>query len=122
MRRVPIVLGCSVASGHQASSGRRSDQQGASYALTEGHVSIPRLHRSGWSYGRHAVERRLSTRMQTFPRSGDQVSRRQFLRSVAGLGLSTAGLALLEACASPFVTPPASADKLETTTIKIPLT
>jgi NitT/TauT family transport system substrate-binding protein len=47
------------------------------------------------------------------------LNRRQFLQAIGGLGLSAAGLGLLEACGSPFATPTASADKLETTTIKL---
>jgi NitT/TauT family transport system substrate-binding protein len=53
---------------------------------------------------------------------GDRLSRRQFLQGVAGLGLSAAGLALLEACGSGSVTttPDAQAPP-ETTTIRLPI-
>jgi len=66
----------------------------------------------------------------------DRLSRRQLLRAAGGLGLTAAGLALLDACspaatptaaptAAPTLVPPiaptAAAQKLETTTIRIPL-
>jgi NitT/TauT family transport system substrate-binding protein len=54
------------------------------------------------------------------PSSGP-LSRRQFLQVAGGLGLSAAGLALLEACGANPASPTAAADKLETTTIRIPL-
>src|SRR5438034_11353877 len=45
--------------------------------------------------------------------------RREFLRNMGGLGLSAAGLALLEACGSGPAAPPAAAETLETTTIQL---
>ena len=45
----------------------------------------------------------------------DQLSRRDFLKLTAGLGLSTMGIALLKACSVPT----AAAETLETTTIKL---
>src|SRR5436190_20877719 len=47
------------------------------------------------------------------------LNRRQFLRHVAGLGLAAAGMALLDACASSPAAPPAAAEALETTTIRL---
>jgi NitT/TauT family transport system substrate-binding protein len=58
--------------------------------------------------------------MQTLPISGGQLGRRQFLRSVAGLGLSAAGLALLDGCAGLPAAPGVATETLETTTIKVP--
>jgi NitT/TauT family transport system substrate-binding protein len=52
-------------------------------------------------------------------RDGNRLSRRQFLRSVAGLGISAAGLALLDGCASSPIAPSAAAETLETTTIRL---
>jgi NitT/TauT family transport system substrate-binding protein len=57
--------------------------------------------------------------MQSLPIGGGQAGRRQFLRGVAGLGLSAATMALLETCGSPAATPTTSAEQLETTTIKL---
>jgi len=48
-----------------------------------------------------------------------QLSRRQFLKVTAGLGLSAAGLALLEACGSKPAAPTTQAETLETTTIRL---
>jgi NitT/TauT family transport system substrate-binding protein len=50
---------------------------------------------------------------------GRQLGRRQFLRSVAGLGLSAAGLALLDGCASQPTAPGVATETLETTTIRL---
>jgi NitT/TauT family transport system substrate-binding protein len=49
----------------------------------------------------------------------DGLSRRQFLRTSAGFGLSAAGLALLGACGSTATAPTSGAETLETTTIKL---
>jgi NitT/TauT family transport system substrate-binding protein len=46
-------------------------------------------------------------------------SRRQFLKTSTGLGLSAAGLALLGACGSPATTSSTTTETLETTTIKL---
>jgi NitT/TauT family transport system substrate-binding protein len=51
--------------------------------------------------------------------SGGQLGRRQFLRSVAGLGLSAAGLALLNGCAGSPAAPGTATETLETTTIRL---
>ena len=48
-----------------------------------------------------------------------QLSRRQFIQGAAGLGLSAAGLALLEACGIKPAAPTAAAESLETTTIRL---
>jgi NitT/TauT family transport system substrate-binding protein len=53
---------------------------------------------------------------------GRQLGRRQFLRSVAGLGLSAAGLALLEGCAGLPSAPGVAQDTLETTSLTLTLT
>jgi NitT/TauT family transport system substrate-binding protein len=50
---------------------------------------------------------------------GSRLSRRRFLRGVAGLGLSAAGLALLDGCGGSPAAPPAAAETLETTTIRL---
>jgi len=50
---------------------------------------------------------------------GRQLGRRQFLRAVAGLGLSAAGLALLDSCGSSPTAPGAATETLETTTIRL---
>ena len=65
------------------------------------------------------MERNISARENTPLMKGCQLGRRQFLRSLAGLSLSAAGLALLEACGSPAATPATSAEQLETTTIRL---
>jgi len=49
---------------------------------------------------------------------GSQLSRRYFLKAAGGLGLTVAGMGLLEACG---VKPAATGGTLETTTIRIPL-
>ena len=49
------------------------------------------------------------------------LSRRQFLKVAGGLGLSAAGMALVEACGANPASPATSADTLETTTIRIPV-
>jgi NitT/TauT family transport system substrate-binding protein len=65
------------------------------------------------------VERERSTWMQALPTSGARLGRRQFLRSVAGLGLSAAGLALLDGCAGLPSAPSVAQETLETTTIRL---
>jgi NitT/TauT family transport system substrate-binding protein len=50
---------------------------------------------------------------------GGLLSRRQFLRGLAGLGLSTAGLVLLGGCASQPAAPDVAKQALETTTIRL---
>jgi NitT/TauT family transport system substrate-binding protein len=65
------------------------------------------------------VERKRSKWLQTLPIGGDQLGRRQFLRSVAGLGLSAAGLALLDGCGSQPPAPGMAKETLETTTLKL---
>ncbi len=52
----------------------------------------------------------------------DSLSRRQFLKVAGGLGLSVAGLAILDACGGATAAPNAAVEKLETTTIRIALT
>jgi NitT/TauT family transport system substrate-binding protein len=47
------------------------------------------------------------------------LNRRQFLRSMAGLGLSAAGLALLDACGNSPAAPSVATETLETTTIRL---
>src|SRR5260221_12596717 len=52
----------------------------------------------------------------------DGLSRRQFLKAGGGLGLSAAGLALLEACGASranLASPTATVETLETTTIRL---
>jgi NitT/TauT family transport system substrate-binding protein len=49
----------------------------------------------------------------------NRLSRRDFLKITAGLGLSAAGMALLDACGANPAMPTTAADKLETTTIKL---
>ncbi len=51
----------------------------------------------------------------------DRLSRRQLLKAAGGLGLSAAGIAVLEACGAKTAAPTAAAEQLETTTIRIPL-
>jgi len=51
--------------------------------------------------------------------AGGPLSRRQFLKVAGGLGLSAAGLALLQACGSKPAAPTAGAETLETTTIRL---
>ena len=65
------------------------------------------------------MERKRSTWMHPLPISGGQLGRRQFLRSVAGLGLSAAGLALLDGCAGLPSAPGVATGTLETTTIRL---
>src|SRR5437870_3548912 len=55
----------------------------------------------------------------TAPAAG--LSRRQFLKVAAELGLSAAGLAMLEACGNNSASPSTAAGTLETTTIRIPV-
>jgi NitT/TauT family transport system substrate-binding protein len=52
---------------------------------------------------------------------GGALSRRQFLKAAGGLGLTAAGIALLEACGANLTSPTAAVEKLETTTIRIPM-
>src|SRR5258708_14690066 len=49
----------------------------------------------------------------------DGLSRRQLLKAAGGLGLSAAGLALLEACGASPAAPTAAVEKFESTTIRI---
>ena len=49
----------------------------------------------------------------------DRLSRRQFLKAAGGLGLTAAGMAVLEACGANPAAPTAAADTLETTTIRL---
>jgi NitT/TauT family transport system substrate-binding protein len=65
------------------------------------------------------MERKRSKWMQTRPIGGGQLDRRQFLRSVAGLGLSAASLGLLDGCAGRPVAPGVATETLETTTIRL---
>ena len=51
----------------------------------------------------------------------DRLSRRQFLKVAGGVGLSVAGMALLEACGANSAAPSVASNTLETTTIRIPL-
>src|SRR5262245_59686307 len=51
--------------------------------------------------------------------SNSQLSRRQFLQGVASLGLSAAGLAVLDACRSQTAVSGAAEEALETTTIRL---
>jgi NitT/TauT family transport system substrate-binding protein len=53
--------------------------------------------------------------------SSRSLSRRQFFKVAGGLGLTAAGMSLLEACAAKPASPTAMADTLETTTIRIPI-
>jgi NitT/TauT family transport system substrate-binding protein len=57
--------------------------------------------------------------MQPLLISSSQLGRRQFLRSVASLGLSAAGMALLNGCAGLPGAPGVATETLETTTIKV---
>jgi NitT/TauT family transport system substrate-binding protein len=50
---------------------------------------------------------------------GNGLSRRQFLKAAGGLGLSAAGMALLDACGVRPPSPTAAAQTLETTTIRV---
>ena len=50
----------------------------------------------------------------------DHLSRRQFLKAAGGLGLSAAGMALLDACGAKPASPTAAVETLEITTIRIP--
>ena len=54
--------------------------------------------------------------------AGRAVSRRQFLKVVGAVGLSAAGMSLLNSWGNPSVALAAGTDTLETTTIKLPLT
>src|SRR5262245_10493046 len=49
----------------------------------------------------------------------NHLSRRQFLRGVAGLSLSAASLALLEGCGRQPPAPGVAKERLETTTLKL---
>ena len=49
------------------------------------------------------------------------LSRRQFLKAAGGLGLTAAGMGLVEACSGKPASPTSAVEKLETTTIRIPL-
>jgi NitT/TauT family transport system substrate-binding protein len=49
----------------------------------------------------------------------DRLSRRDFLKVTAGLGLSAAGMALLEACGIKPAAPTTITDELETTTVRL---
>ena len=53
----------------------------------------------------------------TVPTAG--LSRRQFLKVAGGLGVSAAGLTLLDACGARPASPTAVAQSLETTTIRL---
>ena len=55
------------------------------------------------------------------PMTGHPLTRRQFLKVAGGLGLSAAGMALLEACGANAPTPIPEDAPLETTTIRLPL-
>jgi NitT/TauT family transport system substrate-binding protein len=55
------------------------------------------------------------------PPVSEQFSRRQFLKAAGGLGLTVAGMSLLEACGVRPAAPSAVSGGLETTTIRIPL-
>jgi NitT/TauT family transport system substrate-binding protein len=57
--------------------------------------------------------------MNTPLNSTGQLGRRQFLRSLAGVGLSAAGLALLDGCAGQPSAPGVAMETLETTTIRL---
>ena len=50
---------------------------------------------------------------------GDPLSRRQFLKAAGGLGLTAAGIGLLQACGANPASPTATAAKLEMTTIRL---
>jgi NitT/TauT family transport system substrate-binding protein len=65
------------------------------------------------------VGRNLSTRRLISSIGRGQLGRRQFLRSLAGLGLSAVGLALLDGCGSSPAAPGAATDNLETTTLTL---
>src|SRR5258708_21986122 len=52
---------------------------------------------------------------------GGGISRRQFLKAAGGLGLTAAGMGLVEACSGKPASPTSAVEKLETTTIRIPL-
>ncbi len=52
-------------------------------------------------------------------RTSRRLSRRQFMRSIAGLGLSAAGLALLDGCGSQPAGPATAQSPLETTTLRV---
>ena len=52
-------------------------------------------------------------------RASRRLSRRQFMRSIAGLGLSAAGLALLDGCGSQPAGPATAQSPLETTTLRV---
>lgn len=51
--------------------------------------------------------------------TGDPLTRRRFLQAIGGLGLTAAGLGLLEACGSQPVGPGAGGETLETTTVRL---
>ncbi len=54
-----------------------------------------------------------------FEGGSGNLNRRQFLRGVAGLGLSAAGMALLDGCAGSPAAPSVASETLETTTIRL---
>src|SRR5256885_580721 len=62
--------------------------------------------------GRNVMQHSTSTTTTT----AGHLSRRQFLKISAGMGLSAAGMALLQACGNQ---PIAATEKLETTTIRL---
>jgi NitT/TauT family transport system substrate-binding protein len=76
-------------------------------------------HCSGWGQRRNVVEGNISARKKTPPMSGGQLGRRQFLRSLAGVGLSAATMALLNGCAGQPSAPGVATETLETTSIKL---
>src|SRR5262245_6708512 len=51
--------------------------------------------------------------------ASSQLSRRQFLQGMAGLGLSATGLTLLPGCRNQLATPRPEEEPLETTTIRL---
>jgi hypothetical protein len=65
------------------------------------------------------VERNLSKQISAPAISRAQLGRRQFLRHAAGLGLSAAGMALLDGCAGQPAAPGVATETLETTTIRL---
>jgi NitT/TauT family transport system substrate-binding protein len=67
------------------------------------------------------VERKRSKWMHPLPISQGLPGRRQFLRSLAGLGLSAAGLVLLDGCAGQPAAPGVATETLETTSLTLTL-
>jgi NitT/TauT family transport system substrate-binding protein len=59
------------------------------------------------------------TRFNSTTTASQILNRRQFLKVAGGLGLSAAGMVLLEACGSKPAAPTAGAEALETTTIRL---